>query len=189
MGRDLAQLHLGHDRQSEGRRLPPSRRGADGLCQHDPCRHGQAPRLSLDAADVPLQRLVLSVDAGRAGRHACLPALGARQGDVRRDRRPWRDASVRRADRHVDADQRQGRGQARVFADRHLQHRRRAAAGSRARRHGRCRLRGDPSLRTDRDLWSRRRQRMARRMGCARQAGAGGQEGAAGRALCRARRT
>ena len=79
MGRDLAQLHVGHDRQSEGRRLPPSRRGADGLRQHHPCRHGQAPRLSLDAADVPLQRLVLSVDAGRAGRHACLPALGARR--------------------------------------------------------------------------------------------------------------
>ena len=68
---------------------------------------GKHAGLSLDAADVPLQRLVLPVDAGRAGRHACLPALGARQGDVRRDRRPWRDASVRRADRHVDADQRQ----------------------------------------------------------------------------------
>ena len=41
----------------------------------------------------------------RCGRHACLPALGARQGDLRRDRRTWRDASVRRADRDVDADQ------------------------------------------------------------------------------------
>ena len=61
--------------------------------------------LSVDAADVPLQRLVLSLDAGRAGRHACLPALGAAGADVRRHRRPRRHASVRRADRHVDADQ------------------------------------------------------------------------------------
>ena len=53
----------------EGRGLSPSRRGADGLRQHHPCRHGQARGLSVDAADVPLQRLVLSVDAG-----ACRPA-------------------------------------------------------------------------------------------------------------------
>ncbi len=45
-------------------------------------RHGQAPGLSVDAADVPLQRLVLSVvDLGRR-RHACVPARGARGGDV-----------------------------------------------------------------------------------------------------------
>ena len=42
------------------------------------------PRLSLDAADVPLQRLVLSLDHLGGGRHACLPAAGARAGDVRR---------------------------------------------------------------------------------------------------------
>ena len=41
-------------------------------------QHGQASRLSVDAADVPLQRLVLPlVDLGRR-RHACLPARGAR---------------------------------------------------------------------------------------------------------------
>ena len=45
-------------------------------------RHGQASGLSVDAADVPLQRLVLSlVDLGRR-RHPCLPARGARRGDV-----------------------------------------------------------------------------------------------------------
>ena len=55
--------------------------------------------------------------------------------------------------------------QARVSADRDLQHRRRAAAGSRALRHGRCRLRRDPSLRADRDLRAGGRQRMAWRMG------------------------
>ena len=46
------------------------------------CAHGQASGLSVDAADVPLQRLVLPVvDLGRR-RHACLPAPGARGGDV-----------------------------------------------------------------------------------------------------------
>ena len=78
---------------------------------------GKHSGLSLDAADVPLQRLVLPLDARRAGRHACLPALGAAEADLRRHRRPRRHASLRRADRHVDADQRQGRGQARLSAD------------------------------------------------------------------------
>ena len=49
------------------------------------CTMAQASGLSVDAADVPLQRLVLPVvDLGRR-RHACLPARGARAGDVRRD--------------------------------------------------------------------------------------------------------
>ncbi len=43
----------------------------------------QARRLSVDAADVPLQRLVLSLDDLGRRRHACLPPGGARQGDVR----------------------------------------------------------------------------------------------------------
>ena len=46
----------------------------------------------------------------RAGRHPCLPALGAGKGDLRRHRRAWRHPSLRGADRHGDADQRQGRG-------------------------------------------------------------------------------
>ena len=63
-------------------------RGAHLLArrQRGDLRHGQASGLSVDAADVPLQRLVLSlVDFGRR-RHACLPARGARRRDVRRDR-------------------------------------------------------------------------------------------------------
>ena len=51
-------------------------------CRHR--RHGPASRLSLDAADVPLQRLVLSLVDQRQGGRACLPAPGARQADVRR---------------------------------------------------------------------------------------------------------
>ena len=77
------------------------------------CGMGAASGLSLDAADVPLQRLVLPVvDLGRR-RHPCLPAPGARQGDVRGDGRAWRHPSVRRAHRHVDAAQRGAGGEAR----------------------------------------------------------------------------
>ena len=43
------------------------------------CGMRQASGLSVDAADVPLQRLVLSVDAVGRRRHACLPARGARR--------------------------------------------------------------------------------------------------------------
>ena len=75
-------------------------------CQHHRHRHGPAPGLSVDAADVPLQRLVLPlVDQPRL-RHACLPPLGPRQADVRRDRQSRGDASLRRALRHVGAAQR-----------------------------------------------------------------------------------
>ena len=50
----------------------------------------QALRLSLDAADVPLQRLVLSVDDLGGRRNPCVPAPGARAGDVRSHRRATR---------------------------------------------------------------------------------------------------
>ena len=45
----------------------------------------------------------------RQGGHACLPAAGARQDDVRPDRRAKSDASLRRADRDVDPAQRDAR--------------------------------------------------------------------------------
>ena len=63
-------------------------------------------RLSLDAADVPLQRLDLHLggDAGR--RHACLPAPRRAGADLRRDRRARRDAYVRRAGGAEHADPR-----------------------------------------------------------------------------------
>ena len=111
MGRHRAQLHLGHHRRSQGRGLSPPRRAPARGQQRHHLRHGQASGLSLDAADVPLQRLVLPLDAVGGGRHACLPARGARQGDVRRDRRAQGDAPVRRADRDVDAAQRRRRGE------------------------------------------------------------------------------
>ncbi len=81
MERHLAQLHQRHDRQPQGRRLPPSRRGADVLRQHACDRHGPAPDLSLDAADVPLQRLVLpmvDLTRRRARMCACAPSAPSR---------------------------------------------------------------------------------------------------------------
>ena len=76
MGRDRAQLHLGHHRQPEGRRLSPSRRLSERARQHPRLGHAAAPGLSVDLADVPLQRLVLPVDGDGARRDACLPAPG-----------------------------------------------------------------------------------------------------------------
>src|SRR5262249_2299385 len=62
MGRDRAQLHVRHHGRSQGRGLSPPRRlpARHGQCAD--LRHGQAPGLPVDAADVPLQRLVLPVD-------------------------------------------------------------------------------------------------------------------------------
>ena len=54
------------------------------------CAMAQASGLSVDPADVPLQRLVLSMDAVGGRGHACLPARGARGADFRRHRRPTR---------------------------------------------------------------------------------------------------
>ena len=82
VGRDRARLHVGHHRQPQRCGHPPSR------CL--PQRGEQRARLGraivcclpLDAADVPLQRLVLSVDDGRRVRHQCLPAPGRGEGDL-----------------------------------------------------------------------------------------------------------
>ena len=165
MGRDLAQLHLGHDRQPEGRGL--HHRGAALMCYANvlAAEHGQASGLSVDAADVPLQRLVLSLDAVGRGRHARLPALGAAESDVRRHRRPRGDPPVRRADRHVDAAQRQAGGEAAAAADGRLHHRGRAAARGRARGMADGGFQRHASLWPDRDLRPGRRQRMARASG------------------------
>ena len=65
MGRHRAQLHLRHHRRSQRRGLSPPRRLSAGDGQRRHLRHGQASGLSVDAADVPLQRLVLSLVACR----------------------------------------------------------------------------------------------------------------------------
>ena len=56
-------------------------------------------RLSLDAADVPLQRLDLYLGDDGGRRHACLPAQGRAGARSSPHRRARRDASLRRADR------------------------------------------------------------------------------------------
>ena len=73
------ELHLGHDGPAQGRGLSPPRRlpARAGQCDH----LGDAPPrgLPVDAADVPLQRLVLSLDAGGGRRHQHLPPPGDRR--------------------------------------------------------------------------------------------------------------
>ena len=65
----------------KGRRLSSPRRLSARHGERHHLRHGQASGLSVDLADVPLQRLVLSVDAVGGGRHARVPAGGARGAD------------------------------------------------------------------------------------------------------------
>ena len=77
-------------------------RGAALMCYANALATGMsaASGLSVDAADVSLQWLVLSLVDLRRRRHPCLPSLGAGQADLRRHRRPQGDASLRRALRH-----------------------------------------------------------------------------------------
>ena len=113
----------------EGRGLPPPRRLSAGARQRRHLRHGQASGLSLDAADVPLQRLVLPlVDLGRspAPMSACARCAPTPMYDAHR--RAQGHASVRRADRDVDAAQRAGRREEAAAARGRVLHRRRAAA-------------------------------------------------------------
>ena len=136
----------------EGRGLSPSRRLSARDRQCADLQYGPPSGLSVDAADVSLQRLVLPlVDLDRR-RHACLPAPGAGGCDVRPDRRPQGDASVRRADRDGDAAQCAGRREEAAAACGGVLHRRRAAAGSRAGRHEGRGLQRHASLRADRML-------------------------------------
>jgi hypothetical protein len=64
VGRHLPELHQRHHRQPQGRGLPPSRRGDQCDLQRAGVGHAQARGLPVDAADVPLQWLVLPVDGG-----------------------------------------------------------------------------------------------------------------------------
>ena len=95
----------------EGRRDPSPRRLSQCRQQYPGRQSRPASGLSLDAADVPLQRLVLSVDGGGLRRHQCLPAQGRSGEDLRADPETRRHPHVRRADRLQHADQRARRAE------------------------------------------------------------------------------
>ena len=164
MGRDLAQLHLGHDRRPQGRRLPSSRRLSAGGRQCADRRHGRRHPVYLWTLPMFHCNGWCFPWSSAGGRHACLPAPGAREGDLRCDRRAQGHASVRRADRDVDAAQRADAEKKAAATRGRVHHRRGAAAGSGARRDEGGGLQRHPCLRPDRNLWPGRRQRMACRM-------------------------
>ena len=183
MGRDCAELHLGHHGQSEGRRDPSPRRLSQCRQQYPGRQSRPASGLSLDAADVPLQRLVLSVDDGGLGRHQCLPAQGRSGQDLRADPEARRHPHVRRADRLQHADQRARRAEGQSRAARGRTDRGRSAAGRRARRRRKHRHQADACLRPDRGLWPRLRLRRAAGLGRTARRPARAAEAPAGRAL------
>ena len=183
MGRDRAQLHLGHHGQSQGRGDPPSRRLSQCRQQH-PCRQSRpASGLSLDAADVPLQRLVLSLDHRGLGRHQCLPAQGRSHQDLRADQEARRHPHGRRADRLQHPDQRAGCAEGRSRQARGRIDRRRSTAGRRARRRRKHRHQADACLRPDRSLRPGLGLRGAAGLGRATGRPARAAEAPAGRAL------
>ena len=96
---DLAQLHVRHHRQSEGRRLPSPRRVPQRAVEHHRLGHAAARGLPVDAADVPLQRLVLRLDDGGQRRRQRLPAQGrgARRSSTRCARTRSRTTAARRS--------------------------------------------------------------------------------------------
>ena len=109
MARDLAQLHLGHHREPEGRRLPPPRRVPQRALERRRLEPRASSRLPVDPADVPLQRVVLPVDAGGGRRDQRLRAQGGGRRDLRGDRLRGGDASLRCAGGARD-DPERGRG-------------------------------------------------------------------------------
>ena len=147
-------LHLGHDRRPEGRRHPSPRRLPERGLQRGDLDDAALPALPVDAADVPLQRLVLPVDGGDARRHARLPAQGrgARRSSMRCASERV-DHYCARADRPQPADRRAGRDARRASRSKvRGDGRRRGAAGGDDRGHGADRLRHHPRLRPDRGL-------------------------------------
>ena len=86
---------------------PPSRGLSDGLWQRAQRWAWTAPRLSLDAADVSLQWLVLSLGHFVGCWNACLLALGAAEIHLRRLSRPQSDPSLRSTSCHGNHSWRQ----------------------------------------------------------------------------------
>ena len=87
VARHLPQLHVGHHREPERSRLSPSRRVPQRDVEHRRLEPRAPSRLPVDAADVPLQRLVLPVDPGGRRRNERLHAQGGGGSHLPRDRR------------------------------------------------------------------------------------------------------
>ena len=147
----------------EGCRLPPSRRISERHRQRRYLGDAAPSGVSLDAADVPLQRLVLPVDGHRTGRHPCLPTPGRGGGYPARAGRGRRHPYVRRADHH-GPDPERARHAAPRPAGAHDDRGRRPAR-RRDRRDGAAELCRHPCLRPDGMLRPRHRLRVARRVG------------------------
>ena len=183
MERDLAQLHVRHHRQSKGRRLSSPRRVFERAVEHHRLGHAAPRRLSVDAADVPLQRLVLRMDRRRAGRHQRVPAPRRAEGDLRRYPRAQGQPLLRCADRARDAHQ-----CARAIAQGNRPQGERAgrgggAAGGGDRRHGAHGVRHHACLWADGNLRTGCGVRQARGVGQARHRRAHRAQRTPGRAL------
>ena len=166
MGRHRAQLHLGHHRQSEGRRRPTiaapistpsatswpaisaSIRSISGRCRCSTATAGAFP-----GPWRPPPAL-----------NVCLRKVDPAQ-DLRADRRARRHPHVRRADRLQHADQCAGCTEGSARRVRRRTDRRRRAAGRRARRRREHRHQADACLRPDRGLWPRLGLRRAAGLG------------------------
>ena len=96
---DLDQLHVGHHRAAQGRHVQPPRGVSQRAGRGAALGAHPRQRLPVDAADVPLQRLVHGVGAGRDRRHPGVPARGARRDDLAADRRRGGHPPQRRAHR------------------------------------------------------------------------------------------
>ena len=142
---------------------------------------GGAP---VDAADVPLQRLVLPLGGHRRGGHARLPAEGRPGRDLAAAARGGRDPPRRCPDGPVDDRLRAGRegprARPRPTAGAR-RHRRRPAQPGDPAADGRARVRRHPPLRADRDLRARDDLRLAPGVGRPRRRGAGAAQGPPGR--------
>jgi len=185
MAGDLAQLHLGHHRQSEGRGVSPPRRLPERRRQHPGLGHAAAFGVPVDAADVPLQRLVLSLDDGRERGDQRVPAPGRCGDDLPVDQAASRHALLRRAGGPSDAHQRARGDEAGNQPPGERSGRRGGAAGGHDRRHAEDGLQHHPRVRSHRDLRPGNGLREAPGMGPAAPGGASGVERTPGRALSR----
>ena len=169
--RHRPQLHLRHHRRSQRRRLPSSWRLSQRTFEYHRLGNAAARGVSVDAADVSLQRLVLPLDHGRQCRHQHLSPQGRGEAGAGCNPDPQGHALLRRADRARDADQRAGGLEKRHQAQGELPGCRRGATGIGHRGHAANRLRHHSRLRLDRNLRPRGSVRQACRVGCTRHRG------------------